>query len=126
MSGFAGVVVATADVLVLDAGVRFGHVLPNCRVSALPLRSKVAGDPPVLVEHFDGGGGNASIQLPLGELVRDAVMVLVEAHVVIDVRPDLVPLGELVALRWQRREGWPVELLEEALAVLLTLRFVKS
>ncbi len=46
-------------------------------------------------------------------MVRDAVKVIIDLHVIIDVHPRGAPVGELVRPLGQRLERRPIELLEE-------------
>ena len=73
----------------------------------------MAGDAPSAVQALHGGGGQAHVELAPGQSVRDGVVVPVDLDVVVDVDPDLLPLGEHVALGGQRAKRRTVELLKQ-------------
>ena len=73
----------------------------------------MAGHALAAVQALHGVGGEAHVELAPGEGVRDGVVVPADLDVVVDVDPDLLPLGEHVALGGQRAKRGAVELLEQ-------------
>jgi hypothetical protein len=71
------------------------------------------GDAAALEEDLDDGGGEAGLDPLVQELVRDAVVVVLDRDVVVDVDAGVHPLGELVSARRQRAQQRTIELLEE-------------
>ena len=92
-------------------GVR--HVRRVGRVLGAPTAPAVRGDPPALEKDLDDGGGEADLDALMQELIGDAVVVVVDGDVVVDVDAGVEPVGELVAGRRQRAQQRTVELLEE-------------
>ena len=93
--------------------VLLGHVLVGGGMAALERGARVARDAPSAVQALHGGGGQAHVELAAHQGVGDGVVVPVDLDVVVDVDPDLLPLGEHVTLGRQRAEGGAVELLEQ-------------
>jgi hypothetical protein len=60
------------------------------------------GDAPALEEELDDGRGEADLDALVQELVGDAVVVVVDGDVVVDVDASVGPLGELVPRGGQR------------------------
>ena len=67
---------------------------------------------PPAVQALHGGGGETNIELSAHQGVGDGVVVPVDLDVVVDVDPDLLPLGEHVALGGQRAKCRTLKLLE--------------
>ena len=63
------------------------------------------------MEALDDTGRQPRLELQPAELVRDAVVVPADFDVIIEIDPDLAPLGQFVALGGKRLEGRPVECL---------------
>ena len=61
-------------------------------------------------------GGEPDLDPLVHELVGDAVVVVLDGDVVVDVDAGIAPLGELVARRGERAQERAVELLEEGAA----------
>ena len=64
-------------------------------------------------EYLDGLLGDASLNLLMHEVVRDAVVMLGDLDVIIEVDPTALPLGILVRFIRQRGERRMIELLEQ-------------
>jgi hypothetical protein len=56
----------------------------------------MTGDPFADVEDLDGGGGEAGLERPSGEVMGDAVEVPVDLHMVVEAGAAALPLGILV------------------------------
>jgi hypothetical protein len=76
-----------------------GHVFINDVELTGEIASLVAGGPAVLEKDFHSGSGQAHIDLLTGQLVGDTVVVEIDLHVVVDIDPSLLPLGEFITLR---------------------------
>ena len=90
-----------------------GHVLVGGGVTALELGAHVAGHALAAVDALHGVGGDARVELAPDQGVGDGVVVALDLDVVVDVDPDLLPLGEHVALGGQRAKRRAVDLLEQ-------------
>ena len=64
-------------------------------------------------EDLDGLLGDASLDLLMHEVVRDAVVMLSDLDVIVEVDPAALPLGILVRFIRQRGERRMIELLEQ-------------
>src|SRR5437588_823168 len=71
------------------------------------------GDAPALEKQFDRGGAEADLDPLVHELVGDAVVVVLDEDVVVDVHAGVAPLGEFVPARRKRAQQRPIELLEQ-------------
>ena len=80
------------------------------------LDAAMGSDPPVVVKDLDGGLGGTHVDLFVDEGVGDAVVVLFELDVVVDVDAGFLPDGEFVGLFRKRLEGRLVQLFEELAA----------
>jgi len=98
-----------------------GHVVGVRGVPTAPMAAGVGSYPVPTVEELDGGGGDASVQLRPAQGVGHAVVVEMDLDVVVDVHPDLVPLGELVGCGGQGQEGRLIQRLEETPATAFQL-----
>jgi len=74
------------------------------------------GDAPSFEEHLDDGRGEPDLDALVQELVGDAVVVVRDGDVVVDVDARVAPLGELIAGSRERAQQRAVELLEEGAA----------
>src|ERR1700680_3204267 len=70
----------------------------------------VTGDALAAVKDLDDHGGITSLDLPVNQGMRCAVVVALDLDVVIDVHASLFPLGEVIGLGGQRMQGRAVEL----------------
>jgi len=82
-------------------------------VGAPSCQPAVRGDPVGLVEDLHGGCRVAGFDSLAQQLMRDAVVVVVDLDVVVDVDRTGLVLGHLVALDRKRPQGRPVEPLEQ-------------
>ena len=71
-----------------------GHMLCCGRVAPRVRRANMAGDALAAMEALDGAGRQSDVELAADERVRDRAVVPVDLDVVVDVRPDGLPLGE--------------------------------
>ena len=90
-----------------------GHVLGHRAVAAAKRAAHMAGDPLAEVEDLDGGGGEAGLERPSGEVMGDAVEVPVDLDMVVEAGAAAPPLGILVGLGRQGQERGPLDLLEQ-------------
>lgn len=74
------------------------------------------GHPLAAEKYLDGLLGNAGLNLLMNEVVRDAVVMLGDLDVIIEVDPAALPLGVLVRLIRQRGQRRTIELLEQVAA----------
>src|SRR4051794_16023625 len=65
------------------------------------------------MEDLDGGGRDPGLDLLARQGMRNAVVVLGDLDMVVEPHPAALPLGVLVGLGWQGREGRAFDLLEE-------------
>ena len=70
----------------------------------------MGGDPFAAVQDFDAAGGRPRFDLLMHQGLRNAVEVLVDGDVIVDIDARLVVSGELVAADRQRLQRRPVEL----------------
>ena len=84
---------------------RFGHVLWQGGKSSWAMTSGMAGHPVVFAEDFDGGGSESEVDLFFDQRIRDAVVMAVDLHMIVDIDPGLFPFGELVGLFGKRLQG---------------------
>ena len=84
-------------------------------VDGLPAAGQPAmgRDPPTLEKDLDDGGGQSRLDALVDELIGDAVVVVRDLDVVIDVHAAVRPHRELVGRRRQGPERGAIELLEE-------------
>ncbi len=75
--------------------------------------AQMRGDPLAAEEYLDGLLGDASLDLLMHEVVRNAVVMLGDLDVIIEVDPAALPLGILVRLIRQGGERRTIELLEQ-------------
>src|ERR1051325_9166366 len=70
--------------------------------------------PPTLttMEDLDRHGGVADVEFAMEKRRRNAVVVVLDLHVVIDMNALLFPRGEDVGWGWQRPQDRPIHLLE--------------
>ncbi len=73
------------------------------------------------MEDLHRGGGETSFELLASQLVRDAVIMAVHLHVVIDRGADGFPMGQHVALGRQRLQSRAIEFGKQARTRALTL-----
>ena len=71
------------------------------------------GDAFAAMEDLDGGGGDPGLDLLARQGMRNAVVVLGDLDMVIEPDPAALPLGVLVGLGWQGREGRAFDLFEQ-------------
>src|SRR5476649_1450990 len=89
------------------------HVRDLRSVLVLVVAAGMAGHAQVAVEHLHRRLGGAEFELLVGERVRDRVIMVVEFDVIVDVRPDYLPFGQLIGPLRQGEERFALELLEE-------------
>ncbi|MEP6622287.1 MAG: hypothetical protein ABJE47_23390, partial [bacterium] len=99
-------------------------------VPALVRAARMGGDARAVLQHFQHRGGETDRDLRADEAVRHAVEMALDGDVVVDVHLRRLPLGELIAVCWQRtqrgalclfKDGAPTpgELLKRAVIHLL-------
>ena len=64
------------------------------------------------MQALHGVGGDPQVKFLTDERVRHGIILALEFDVIINVDADLLPLCELVTLRWQRTQHCPVQRLE--------------
>ena len=74
----------------------FGHMFFEGGKSTGAIISGVAGHPAVFEQDFDGIFGEPHIQLFFGQLIGNAIEVVVDFDMVVDVDPGLDPFGKFV------------------------------
>src|SRR5256886_14698701 len=74
------------------------------------------GDAPAFEKLFDGGVGEADLDPLMHELVGDAVVVVLDEDVVVDVHAGVAPLGEFIPTGREWAEQRTIELLEQRAA----------
>src|ERR1039458_5658505 len=84
-------------------------VLGNSRGMIGQMTARVAGHAHTTAEDLDGRGSGAHLDLLLGELIRHAVPVVVEVHVVVDVDATGFPIAVLIALCRQGAQDWLIK-----------------
>ena len=90
-----------------------GHVLVGGGVATDERGAHVAGHALAAVQALHDVGGDARVELAPDQGVGNGVVVALDLDVVVDVDPNLLPLGEHVALGGQRAKRGAVELLEQ-------------
>src|SRR3989442_1240893 len=78
--------------------------------------SAMGGDAPAFEKQFDRGGGEADLDPLMHELVGDAVVVVLDEDVVVDVHAGVAPLGEFIPTGREWAEQRTIELLEQRAA----------
>jgi hypothetical protein len=74
------------------------HMLGERGVPARDIAAPVGSDALVLEKDLDSGLGGADVHFLVNQRVRDAVVMLFERDVVVDVDAGLLPDGEFVGL----------------------------
>ena len=85
----------------------------------MPAVARVAdmgGDTLALAEHLHRARREADFELVFGEAVGNAVIVVLDLHMIVEPGAPNPPLGVNVRLRGQRLERWPVQFFKELLA----------
>src|SRR6266404_2419359 len=100
---------------------RLGPVLGNGGGAIGHMAACMAGYAHTAMEDLYSRGGGAYLYLLLGKLIRHAVPVVIEGHVVIDIDAMGFPIAVLVALCGQGAQYRLVEHFELASAGALTL-----
>ena len=59
----------------------------------------------VIEEDFDGGGGESHLNLLFDQLTRDAVVMAIDLHMIVDIDPSLFPFGKLIGRIGERFQG---------------------
>src|SRR4051794_17414105 len=95
------------------APMRAGHVLRHGGGPVRTGRAQVRGDAFAAMEDLDGGGGDPGLDLLARQGMRNAVVVLGDLDMVVEPHPAALPLGVLVGLGRQGREGRAFDLLKE-------------
>jgi len=67
----------------------------------------------VIEEDFDGGGGESHLDLLCDQLTRDAVVMAIDLHMIVDIDPSLFPFGKLIGQIGERFQGGLVQGFEE-------------
>ena len=91
----------------------FGPVLGQGGESSRVITSGVTGHPAVFEEDFDGGGGESHLDLLFNQLTRDAVVMAIDLHMIVDIDPSLFPFGKLIGRIGERFQGGLVQGFEE-------------
>jgi hypothetical protein len=94
--------------------VRLGHVFSYCRMAPSFITSHVTGDTFVFEQYLHGSRCQANINVLFGKLIRNAVMVVINGDVIVDVDRSLLPLGVFISLEGKRFQGRFVDALKEA------------
>ena len=76
----------------------------------------MGGDAAAFVIELDDGCGEARFDLLVEQRIRDAVVVVVNFHVIIHMDPAVLPLRQLETFARQRLERWAADVLEELAA----------
>ena len=95
---------------------RVRHVGGLGGVLATAPASAMRGDAPAFEKQFDRGGAEADLDPLVHELVGDAVVVVLDEDVVVDVHAGVAPLGEFVPTGREWAEPRTIELLEQRAA----------
>src|SRR5436853_350777 len=95
---------------------RVRHVGGLGGVLAAAPASAMRGDAPAFEKQFDRGGGEADLDPLMHELVGDAVVVVLDEDVVVDVHAGVAPLGEFIPTGREWAEQRTIELLEQRAA----------
>jgi hypothetical protein len=77
----------------------------------------------VIEEDFDGGGGESHLDLLFDQLTRDAVVMAIDLHMIVDIDPSLFPFGKLIGRIGERFQGGLVQGFEEGPAGSRGLEF---
>src|SRR5436190_2996370 len=100
---------------------RLGPVLGNGRSAIGHMAACMAGHAHTAMEDLYSRGSGAYLYVLLGELIRHAVPVMIEFHVVIDVDAMALPIAILIALCGQGAQHRFVQQFKLASARTLTL-----
>src|SRR5258707_12543413 len=98
---------------------RLGPVLGNGGGAIGHMASCMAGHAHTAMEDLDNRSGGAHLYLLLGELIRHAIPVVIESHVVIDVDAMRFPIAVLEALSGQAAQSRFVQQFKLALGEAL-------
>jgi hypothetical protein len=60
------------------------------------ITSGVAGHPAVFQEDFDGSGRQSHIHPFFNQLIREAIVVAIDLHMVVNIDPGFFPFGKLI------------------------------
>ena len=89
------------------------HVIAKGGVPAVAARANVSGDPLAPGKDLDRARGDPGLYLLAGEAKGNAVEVLGDLDVIVEIDPTTLPLGVLVGLVGQRRECRMIEFIEQ-------------
>jgi len=92
------------------------HMFGEGGVPAEGIAAPVGSDPLVVEKDLDGAFGGADVDLFVDQGVRDAVVMMLELDVVVDVDAGFLPDREFVGLLREGLEGRPIQRLEELAA----------
>ena len=95
------------------ATMRTGHVVRIGAVATAAIAALMGRDPLAAIEDLDRPGRGPQIDLLTDEAVRDGIKEGIELDMVVGADTDEAPLGELVGVPRQRRQGSPFHALEE-------------
>lgn len=93
-----------------------GHVARCGGMAAAEVGAYVGGDALAFEEDFDGGSGELDVDGFVDEAARNAVVVVIDFDVVVDVDLGGLPIGEFVGAVREREGGGTVKLVEELAA----------
>jgi len=85
-------------------------------VSVIARVAEVGGDALAFAEHFHRARRKAHLKLVFGEAVGNAIIVVLDLHMIVEPGAPNPPLGVNVRLHGQRLERRAVEVFEELLA----------
>src|ERR1700676_5520189 len=99
---------------------RLGAVLGNGGSAMALMAADMTGHPQSAVKDLYRGGRSAYFYFLLDQLIRHAVPVVIEGHMVIDVDAMGFPVAVLIALCWQWTQHRLIEQFEKAAAATVT------
>ena len=89
-----------------------GHVVSCGRIGTLAVAARMAGRPAPMGEDFDRAKGNSQFDFLAHQLMRDAVVVVLELDVIVDIDPGTFPVSQRERERRQWSEKRRVQRLE--------------
>src|ERR1700728_3777213 len=95
------------------APMRTRHVLGDCSRTMRQGAAQMRGDALAAQENLDRPCGDPRLDLLVYETVRNAVIVLGDLDMIVEIDPAALPLCILVRLVWQRQQCRVIEFVEE-------------